>query len=256
MMSKNRSKRSPRSSRSLSRSPSRSPGPIGDKRKRGLSPRPSRNSNGYATSSRDGHDDNRSPRDSDRARDRIRRRRGYDDEDDDRRSSRRSTYSVSRAGDSEEDVDDEYEGRSRRRSQRSDLPNDPYARRDADPYYERHHPYYGRDSYHYDHYHRGGPPRYYDAYARDPYYDRRRHTRSPSPPPRRGGGAGRGRGREESKPRTPDPDDYELRSIFCSQLAARLGQRDLGEFFEDKLGEDTVRDVRIITDRVTGRSKG
>lgn len=35
-----------------------------------------------------------------------------------------------------------------------------------------------------------------------------------------------------------------------------MTQRDLGEFFEEKLGEDTVRDVRIVTDKVTGRSKG
>uniref|UniRef100_V5F0G7 Transcriptional coactivator CAPER n=1 Tax=Kalmanozyma brasiliensis (strain GHG001) TaxID=1365824 RepID=V5F0G7_KALBG len=51
-------------------------------------------------------------------------------------------------------------------------------------------------------------------------------------------------------------DDYEERSVFCSQLSARLGQRDLGEFFEDHLGEGAVQDVRIVMDRMTHRSKG
>lgn len=55
---------------------------------------------------------------------------------------------------------------------------------------------------------------------------------------------------------SPEIDDYEERSVFCSQLSARLGQRDLGEFFEDHLGEGAVQDVRIVMDRVTHRSKG
>lgn len=41
-----------------------------------------------------------------------------------------------------------------------------------------------------------------------------------------------------------------------SQLAARLTARDLGYFFEDKLGESTVMDSRIVTDRLSRRSKG
>ncbi len=53
----------------------------------------------------------------------------------------------------------------------------------------------------------------------------------------------------------PD-DDAEQRSVFVSQLAARLTARDLGYFFEDKLGEGSVRDSRIVTDRVSRRSKG
>ncbi|EJT97754.1 splicing factor CC1-like protein [Dacryopinax primogenitus] len=51
-------------------------------------------------------------------------------------------------------------------------------------------------------------------------------------------------------------EDSELRSVFVSQLAARLTARDLGYFFEEKLGEGSVRDVRIVTDRVSRRSKG
>ncbi|QRV75780.1 RNA recognition motif protein [Ceratobasidium sp. AG-Ba] len=51
-------------------------------------------------------------------------------------------------------------------------------------------------------------------------------------------------------------DDSEARSVFVSQLAARLTARDLGYFFEDKLGEGAVRDSRIVTDRLSRRSKG
>lgn len=156
--------------------------------------------------------------------------------------------------------DDEYIQRRRKLVDRNeDGYDDPSAhRRDRDHRYAPYHdPYYDRRSNG-----RGGGG-YYGPSRRGPdrypppgdYYDRpaprSRHSRSPSPPP---SSARRRRG--ESKAKTPDPDDYELRSVFCSQLAARLGQRDLGEFFEEKLGEGTVRDVRIVTDKNTGRSKG
>ncbi|TDL28641.1 splicing factor, CC1-like protein [Rickenella mellea] len=51
-------------------------------------------------------------------------------------------------------------------------------------------------------------------------------------------------------------DDSEARSVFVSQLAARMTARDLGYFFEDKLGEGSVMDSRIVTDRLSRRSKG
>ncbi|TFY55014.1 hypothetical protein EVJ58_g8512 [Rhodofomes roseus] len=51
-------------------------------------------------------------------------------------------------------------------------------------------------------------------------------------------------------------DDSEARSVFVSQLAARLTARDLGYFFEDHLGEGSVMDSRIVTDRISRRSKG
>ena len=54
----------------------------------------------------------------------------------------------------------------------------------------------------------------------------------------------------------PEDEDSEARSVFVSQLAARLTARDLGYFFEDKLGEGTVKDSRIVTDRLSRRSKG
>jgi RNA-binding protein 23/39 len=53
-----------------------------------------------------------------------------------------------------------------------------------------------------------------------------------------------------------DEIDSETRSVFVSQLAAALTSRDLGLFFEDKLGRGSVRDSRVVTDRVTRRSKG
>jgi hypothetical protein len=61
---------------------------------------------------------------------------------------------------------------------------------------------------------------------------------------------------EDYNPDEPKEDDSETRSVFVSQLAARLTARDLGYFFEDKLGEGAVLDSRIVTDRISRRSKG
>jgi RNA-binding protein 39 len=120
-------------------------------------------------------------------------------------------------------------------------------------------------------YERPPPPRggYYDRepppHARGPSGGRGYYDRDPYARPRddyRGGGGGRPLSprrpppRREQRMKTPEADDYERRSIFCSQLANKLGQRDLGEFFEEHLGEGTVKDVRIVQDRITGRSKG
>lgn len=52
-----------------------------------------------------------------------------------------------------------------------------------------------------------------------------------------------------------DEVDAEARSVFVSQIAARLTSQDLGHFFEDMLGRGSVRDARIITDKGR-RSKG
>ncbi|TFL03718.1 hypothetical protein BDV98DRAFT_503695 [Pterulicium gracile] len=63
----------------------------------------------------------------------------------------------------------------------------------------------------------------------------------------------------QGDPNDPDEmkdDDSEARSVFVSSLAAKLTARDLGYFFEDKLGEGTVMDARIVTDRLSRRSKG
>ncbi|KAJ7597004.1 hypothetical protein C8J56DRAFT_304101 [Mycena floridula] len=61
---------------------------------------------------------------------------------------------------------------------------------------------------------------------------------------------------EDYNPDEPKEDDSEARSVFVSQLAAKLTARDLGYFFEEKLGENTVMDSRIVTDRLSRRSKG
>ncbi|KAK7064256.1 hypothetical protein R3P38DRAFT_2823346 [Favolaschia claudopus] len=61
---------------------------------------------------------------------------------------------------------------------------------------------------------------------------------------------------EDYNPDEPKEDDSEARSVFVSQLAARLTARDLGYFFEEKLGEGSVMDSRIVTDRMSRRSKG
>jgi hypothetical protein len=83
-----------------------------------------------------------------------------------------------------------------------------------------------------------------------------------SPPPRR-----RSPVYEVPPPRRPEPPRDEVsalleeaaseaRSVFVSQLAAKLTSRDVGMFFQDKLGRGSVRDARVVTDRITRRSKG
>ncbi|CAF1363759.1 unnamed protein product [Adineta ricciae] len=49
------------------------------------------------------------------------------------------------------------------------------------------------------------------------------------------------------------PEERDLRTVFCMQLAARIRPRDLEEFFS-RVGK--IRDVRMITDPRTRRSKG
>lgn len=45
-----------------------------------------------------------------------------------------------------------------------------------------------------------------------------------------------------------------MRSVFVSQLSARVGDRELSLFFESQAGK--VRDARVIVDRISRRSKG
>ncbi|XP_075425213.1 putative RNA-binding protein 23 [Ascaphus truei] len=75
----------------------------------------------------------------------------------------------------------------------------------------------------------------------------RRRSRSKSP-----------RHREKTPPpREPEntlsPEERDARTVFCMQLAARIRPRDLEDFFS-AVGK--VRDVRIISDRNSRRSKG
>ncbi|CAL1539372.1 unnamed protein product [Lymnaea stagnalis] len=49
------------------------------------------------------------------------------------------------------------------------------------------------------------------------------------------------------------PEERDVRTVFCMQLSARIRPRDLEEFFSS-VGK--VRDVRLITDNKTRRSKG
>ncbi|KAF9453850.1 splicing factor, CC1-like protein [Macrolepiota fuliginosa MF-IS2] len=109
-------------------------------------------------------------------------------------------------------------------------------------------PRYRRDR---DHRHREGRRSIADD---DEYKDASNRTKTPPPPTRRlspSYDVG-----EDYNPDEPKEDDSEARSVFVSQLAARLTARDLGYFFEDKLGEGTVMDARIVTDRLSRRSKG
>ncbi|RVE70722.1 hypothetical protein OJAV_G00067100 [Oryzias javanicus] len=74
----------------------------------------------------------------------------------------------------------------------------------------------------------------------------RKRTKSRSPPKK-----------ERSPVRQPidnlTPEERDARTVFCMQLAARIRARDLEDFFS-AVGK--VRDVRIISDRNSRRSKG
>ncbi|XP_044130200.1 probable RNA-binding protein 23 isoform X1 [Bufo gargarizans] len=80
------------------------------------------------------------------------------------------------------------------------------------------------------------------------YSPGRRYTRSKSRSPRH---------KEKSPLRKPEPnltpEERDARTVFCMQLAARIRTRDLEDFFS-AVGK--VRDVRIISDRNSRRSKG
>ncbi|XP_077155236.1 putative RNA-binding protein 23 isoform X4 [Ranitomeya variabilis] len=77
---------------------------------------------------------------------------------------------------------------------------------------------------------------------------RQLHTRSKSRSPRQ---------KEKSPLRQPEPntspEERDARTVFCMQLAARIRPRDLEDFFS-AVGK--VRDVRMISDRNSRRSKG
>ncbi|KAE8633534.1 hypothetical protein XENTR_v10001906 [Xenopus tropicalis] len=76
----------------------------------------------------------------------------------------------------------------------------------------------------------------------------RRYTRSRSRSPQH---------KQKTPPREPEtilsPEERDARTVFCMQLAARIRSRDLEDFFS-AVGK--VRDVRIISDRNSRRSKG
>ncbi|KAM5536237.1 hypothetical protein V8D89_010136 [Ganoderma adspersum] len=90
----------------------------------------------------------------------------------------------------------------------------------------------------------------------DSRYRRDRERSRPVSPPQRRPSPSYEPPQDDPMNDEPTPDDSEARSVFVSQLAARLTARDLGYFFEDKLGESTVMDSRIVTDRISRRSKG
>ncbi|XP_064467269.1 RNA-binding protein 39-like isoform X2 [Ornithodoros turicata] len=90
---------------------------------------------------------------------------------------------------------------------------------------------------------------------------RSRDRRRPPPPPR---GRSRSRSKERHRRRSPSPkkrpmleettpEERDMRTVFCMQLSQRIRARDLEEFFSS-VGK--VRDVRMIMDNKTRRSKG
>lgn len=222
---------------------------------------------------RDEYDDRRRSRDRrDRSRDRPHRDREYD-RDRERDRDRRERHRGDRDGHRERDRDrDERDYRDRRRKRGEDG-DDPLEGRNGDDRVKRKRDDDGPEDV------LSGPPmdRRYDdrpprKAGREDLEDSRSHKeqemRSPTrtlsevdrqsvPPIRRPSPTYEPPEPEEAyNPDEPKEDDSEARSVFVSQLAARLTARDLGYFFEDKLGEGAVMDSRIVTDRISRRSKG
>ncbi|XP_004694712.1 PREDICTED: probable RNA-binding protein 23 [Condylura cristata] len=87
--------------------------------------------------------------------------------------------------------------------------------------------------------------------------DRLRHRSPPLATGHRYGHSKSPHFREKSPIREPvdnlSPEERDARTVFCMQLAARIRPRDLEDFFS-AVGK--VRDVRIISDRNSRRSKG
>lgn len=92
--------------------------------------------------------------------------------------------------------------------------------------------------------------------ARSGSKEKERRRREPSPLPFENKNP-RSRKYEEKPPRSPSPqvDEYtrDQRTVFVFQLAQRLKQHELREFFEQA---GRVKDARIVTDKHSRRSKG
>lgn len=191
-----------------------------------------------------GHRRSRS-RDRYRDRERDREHRGHDYE---RRRRREDRDKDGRRGDRDREKD-EREQRERRRKREDDVENSPDAKRKrGDDGPDAH----GRSS-------SQDPERRFSKHKEDrqrPRKDPREPLERPPPSPPRPPSPVFEQPQDDYNPEEPKEDDSETRSVFVSQLAARLTARDLGYFFEDKLGEGTVLDSRIVTDRISRRSKG
>ncbi|KAG6857531.1 hypothetical protein H0H87_000130 [Tephrocybe sp. NHM501043] len=192
----------------------------------------------------------------DRERERDRDREGRDKEDRDRRRKR---------GDDFDDSNEhrEQEGRSKRKRPEEGLDDPAPPPSGHPPPPPRDSPRSSRGDRAYDHTYgerlsrHAGPRDELDdsRFKNGDFDDSRRRTVSP-PPVKRASPVYEAPIEEPYNPDEPKEDDSEARSVFVSQLAARLTARDLGYFFEDKLGENTVMDSRIVTDRLSRRSKG
>jgi len=197
----------------------------------------------YSSRSR-GHRHSRS-RDRYRERDREREHRNHDYE---RRRRREDREKDSRRGERDRDRD-ERDHKERRRKREDDVENSPDAKRKkSDEGPDASHRSHSRD-----------PERRLSKHGEDrhrPRKDPREPSERPPPSPPRPPSPAFEQPQEDYNPDEPKEDDSETRSVFVSQLAARLTARDLGYFFEEKLGEGSVLDSRIVTDRISRRSKG
>ncbi|PLW56290.1 hypothetical protein PCANC_04035 [Puccinia coronata f. sp. avenae] len=170
-------------------------------------------------------------RDHDRDRERDRERDGERDRDREREKDRARDRDPKRSHRSRADLDDDRDRqRKRQRSRSRERSREPRSR-DVD----------GRESERQKRFEEadGEDRRRRPADRRSPRY---RPYESVGSPPRR-----------STSPHLTE-EEHEMRSVFVSQLSARVGDRELFQFFEQQAGK--VRDARLITDRISRRSKG
>ncbi|GJP80038.1 hypothetical protein CLOP_g10275 [Closterium sp. NIES-67] len=123
--------------------------------------------------------------------------------------------------------------------------------RKRDRYYRSRDDERERDYYRGDHYSSRGRDRGDRDLRRDYYEGDRRRDRDPDYYDRRSFRERRER-REKEAEIEPDPD-RDLRTVFAYQINLKADERDVYEFFSQA---GKVRDVRLITDRHSRRSKG
>ena len=90
----------------------------------------------------------------------------------------------------------------------------------------------------------------------DDYESRRERRRRDRDEERRYSRSKRSKSPITTSPDNTDSLESEQRSVFVSQLSARTTSNDLGKFFEENLGKNTIADARIVMDKNSRRSKG
>ncbi|KAK2103954.1 putative RNA-binding protein 23 [Saguinus oedipus] len=168
-----------------------------------------------------------------------------------------TTSSTSNSGNGTNGSSTIGETSKKKRSRSHSRSRDRKRSRDRDQHRRRNSQSRSRDRQH-RHRSRSWDRRHSEPRSRDHRHEDRVHYRSPLlATGHRYGHSKSPHFREKSPVREPidnlSPEERDARTVFCMQLAARIRPRDLEDFFS-AVGK--VRDVRIISDRNSRRSKG